>query len=153
MFDDRRAAACQDERNRGRDVEKVQLVAAGAANVNRRAGQPGGVDFRVHGPREQSAGEPGDFGGGFSLGAQGAQERGLARVGRGGIGQRGDGSFDLRGREFGRGGEGVEKRGERAGDARGEREDNSQRREIVRRLRRFSRITKEKPKNHFFSGL
>ena len=72
------------KRHRGRDVEEVKPVAARAAHVDDRAGQPGGVDFRVHRAGEQRAGETGDFGGRLALGAQGAQEGGLGGVGRAG---------------------------------------------------------------------
>ena len=101
MLDDHRAATRQHERHGGRDVEEVKLVAAGAAHVDGRAGQAGGVDLRVHGAGQQRAGESDDFGGGLALGAQGAQEGGLGGVGNGGICQGSDGGLDLRRREFG----------------------------------------------------
>ena len=86
----------------------MELVAAGAANVDGRAGQPRGVDPRVHRPGEQGAGKSGDLGGRLAFGAQGAQEGGLPGVGFGGVGQSGDGGLDLRGRESGGVGEGRE---------------------------------------------
>lgn len=69
MFDDGGTAGGGDEHGGGGDVEKSELVTAGADDVERVSG---GGDFGVDGAREKFADEAGDFlGGGAFFGEQG----------------------------------------------------------------------------------
>ena len=97
VLDDRRAARRQDEARRRGHVEEIELVAARAAHVQRRAGQPRGVDAGVHGAGEQGLHEPGDLGGRLAFGAEGAEKGGLGGVGLALVDQGGHGVVDLHG--------------------------------------------------------
>jgi hypothetical protein len=101
MFDDGNSAGGEDEHHGGGDVEELEFVATGAADIEHGAADACGVDAGIYGACEHGASEGGDLGSAFAFVSQRLEKVGLVPVGNVRRDKLGDGLLDLVGGEVG----------------------------------------------------